>query len=730
MSEFTFDPADIDLSDCDVPSPLLRGILDQPNSNEEILLTFDSFTSSSNTNDRNSLDFSNGFNSNSNNQDILTENAAMLSDIQYTNDCMSIIAQPTYTFRLRTRDEHTKDKRHDTLTAKEPNSNFTGPTICILPSYMNTDEQFYIGIFLVTVFHKNSQCRYFHPYELDDFERTIRNSADNSLWYPINKGSSINIQSFPNICILKQTQQYIKTNENLKPFYGYTLNSNLFSSAVPKSISGRKLTKDYDLKKSQLAFTIGKKRDLESEFPVILDDCIFVYSDEMIEINEKDKPKNNKNVESTAASQPLPSIQQITRYIPSYGDADGNENMVIFLPKERKKLKLADLQIRFEFNEYPFANLTSYIVDKSTVEIEDQAILFKTPPFPVRISSRVVIKIIVQKGKKIFDPIDYEYRSKYEYSSTSSTNRNKRSKYSLVAQSDDTDAVVPIVGTKPVLQQCKSEPECYSSNASPQSLVNNGRTNISTDKIIDKLEESVRSLFIDNDYTMFLRLCRSFIRQKPHLLHQAIDNNHSDLLTKFIPGTNLNLFYPKNHLGESVLLHAVRLNRLSVVKALLERQNSDKLVNDVTNDGQNILHIVAKNKDSKEMLDVLIDYFDKEAIDIKGRFDKVDNNDNTPLQLAIINNNLSATQVLLKFANKTVCNRNGDDLIQLATRYGDSQLCECLLVDEDLKKQTNETNSKLPPIESAQPTERDGTVEHLNKLYTKLEIRTGENSDE
>lgn len=64
----------------------------------------------------------------------------------------------------------------------------------ILRTPIYPDEQYYVGIFLTTVVHEKTGCRYFHPYELEDIKGALCNAADKCLWYPIAPTDSDAIQ--------------------------------------------------------------------------------------------------------------------------------------------------------------------------------------------------------------------------------------------------------------------------------------------------------------------------------------------------------------------------------------------------------------------------------------------------------------------------------------------------------------------------------------------------------
>jgi ankyrin repeat protein len=174
-------------------------------------------------------------------------------------------------------------------------------------------------------------------------------------------------------------------------------------------------------------------------------------------------------------------------------------------------------------------------------------------------------------------------------------------------------------------------------------------------QVLDKLADGIASLFSNKDFIPVLRICRPFIRKRPELLHQAIDNNYSDLVSTFVSVAGIELLQHKNQFGETVLFHAARLNRVDIVEALLERKNSEELIEDTNNKNQNIFHILALNKNSDLILNLFIDYLLKKSINIQKKFDHVDIDNHTPLQLAIKNYNLSATRHFLKYFDKNLC---------------------------------------------------------------------------
>ncbi|CAF1022558.1 unnamed protein product [Adineta steineri] len=169
--------------------------------------------------------------------------------------------------------------------------------------------------------------------------------------------------------------------------------------------------------------------------------------------------------------------------------------------------------------------------------------------------------------------------------------------------------------------------------------------------VLDKIADSIELLFTTNNFTPLLRICRLFVQKQPHLFHTAIENNYFYLLSQFIPIVSLKLLQQKNQLGETVLLHILRLNRLDIFKILLEKKRFAELIDAVNNKKQNLFHLLAMNKDAEEICDLLIEYLMKKSINIEEKFGNVDEDNRTPLELSIINNNQPVTRYLLKHFN-------------------------------------------------------------------------------
>ncbi|CAF4159896.1 unnamed protein product, partial [Rotaria sordida] len=411
---------------------------------------------------------------------------------------------------------------------------FLGPTIRIPKCYFNVDEQYYIGIFLVTVFHEKSNCRYIHPYGLKDVDHEDRNDQqNNAVWFPIGDEDSDDIKSFPGLHIDKKTGQEVKDYGTLHPFDDEYRNS--LNNFVPELTSGKKIVHEYNLKKTQLAFTIGRKININDRFPRILDSHLTIYSDEMMEDTEKETVEDTKSTESVAQSNSPPPDCRMYKYAPRSGYTTGNEEVLIFYTKKLEN----KYGITFEYDTPNINEQTSFpAID---IEVKGQMVSFKTPIFPYSINEPTPVKIILQQKDRMLETLRYFYVPKSQCSTCQANmmknpepfirnTSNKRTKSSLCQLDDVNDAVVPICESKTELRQAKSELEPHStlslSKSVSQSSINTNQTDYNQ-QLLDKLSGHIVTLFTDNDYKPILRFCRPFIQKRPELLHIAIKNNHS-----------------------------------------------------------------------------------------------------------------------------------------------------------------------------------------------------------
>lgn len=247
---------------------------------------------------------------------------------------------------------------------------------------------------------------------------------------------------------------------------------------------------------------------------------------------------------------------------------------------------------------------------------------------------------------------------------------------------------------------------------------------------MQNISKGVQALFNDNDYKPILRLFRSLVQ--PEFIHTAISKNHCGLLLKFIPVAKLDLLQKKNELGENSLLHAIRLNHINIIEALLGKEKSESLLEDDNYKKQNIFHIIANNSNSETICNLIIDHLLKKSINIREKFDYVDENNRTPLELAIINNNHFVTQQFLKYFNKNLCETSdysGDNLIHLAVRHGDLKMLKLLLDDKELIEQGKQSNLMMTPLELARSLKQNNMVEYLIEFYGSPECNESSDSE-
>jgi ankyrin repeat protein len=251
------------------------------------------------------------------------------------------------------------------------------------------------------------------------------------------------------------------------------------------------------------------------------------------------------------------------------------------------------------------------------------------------------------------------------------------------------------------------------------------------DAVMNKLANSIESIFLNNDYDAFFRVCRSFLKNSPELIHTAIDNNYMDLLLKFIP-TSLNvILQQKNSLGETVLLHALRLNRLEIIQAILKKDKSDVLLEAIDEKDNNIFHIIALYSIPLETINFLINHLVKNSINISKKFDRFNQDHCTPLQLSISKNNLLATKSFLKYFQTNIHqNLTGDNLLHLAVRCGNLSMVQYLIENGQLINQVKQSNLQMTPKDLAQSLKHHDMVEYFNEIFPPQEIDENDSSDD
>jgi hypothetical protein len=100
--------------------------------------------------------------------------------------------------------------------------------------------------------------------------------------------------------------------------------------------------KEYNLEKSQLAFTVGKKILVNGQSLMHVYSHTTIFSDQMDEKDEKDERQSDSETDTESSSEKLSSSSSdryIYKYAPQSGISANNDEMLIFLKKklERKK---------------------------------------------------------------------------------------------------------------------------------------------------------------------------------------------------------------------------------------------------------------------------------------------------------------------------------------------------------------------------------------------------------
>ncbi len=113
------------------------------------------------------------------------------------------------------------------------------------------------------------------------------------------------------------------------------LDTNLPGHSIPQLTSVKDTIQEYNLDKSQLVFTVGRKIiDNNQIIPATT-----VFSEEMIEGAAKEGDVDNDIQSPNERSVASPSLCRVYRYAPKYGFHESQEDMVIFLttkPEPRK----------------------------------------------------------------------------------------------------------------------------------------------------------------------------------------------------------------------------------------------------------------------------------------------------------------------------------------------------------------------------------------------------------
>lgn len=183
------------------------------------------------------------------------------------------------------------------------------------------------------------------------------------------------------------------------------------------------MVQEYNLKKMELAFSIGQKLNLNDRFPTIVDGDVIVFSEEMFDNFEKETSEVIEHTESLTNS-PAPPCH-VKKYAPKYGYARGNDDLLIFYEKKLEEKKyggntyyiLKAVFIWFLFSkglEVTFVCALSNLnwskkLDTQDVYVKDQMVSFKTPFFPFAYHESIPVDIKLQQRDRVLENLRYFY---------------------------------------------------------------------------------------------------------------------------------------------------------------------------------------------------------------------------------------------------------------------------------------------------------------------------------
>ena len=267
-----------------------------------------------------------------------------------------------------------------------------------------------------------------------------------------------------------------------------------------------------------------------------------------------------------------------------------------------------------------------------------------------------------------------------------------------------------------------------------QPVSNRSSENDELSKVVEKFRGAVESVMTNNDSAPLMRIFRAFIKESPQWVHQALMSGHDFWLNQYLPYAPLTVLQYTNEQQETILIHALKLNRISVVKTLANHKFFPQiLLQDADADGNSCFHLVALKTDDTGMFDLLWPIH----LDQKLTFDdylKVKNNQSqTPWHCAIIANNLSIIKSFAEHSNSDSCLRDkmtGDNLVHTAVRHANLDIVRFLVESEKFQKLANQSNLRMTPTQLAEQLDRTEIFEYLNAKFPPMEMFENDQSNE
>ncbi|CAF1177836.1 unnamed protein product [Didymodactylos carnosus] len=163
--------------------------------------------------------------------------------------------------------------------------------------------------------------------------------------------------------------------------------------------------------------------------------------------------------------------------------------------------------------------------------------------------------------------------------------------------------------------------------------------------------------------------CRLLInRQRDCLLHKAIENGHHLLASELIHAYRRTGLERKNEHGETPLLCAAKQNAQHLIQLLIEKRA--EIIYDTDNEMNNVFHHLVKHGNSSATIEWLLDYLKtKLIVDVQQNFDKKNNDQLTPLDLAI---KLNLVDIVSTLTLKGQFKSNDEDI--LSTKLNEMRL--------------------------------------------------------
>ncbi|CAF1572106.1 unnamed protein product, partial [Didymodactylos carnosus] len=302
----------------------------------------------------------------------------------------------------------------------------------------------------------------------------------------------------------------------------------------------------------------------------------------------------------------------------------------------------------------------------------------------------------------------------------------KRSYLGGYVQSDALDQLVP--QTSPALIKQQKE-----QSTSVQSVPKQSDQEKDVDDFLAKIQTAIVELLIKNDSELLIRRTRVLINlYEENLLHKTIENGHTlfaQQMANAVSKLSDNIIEKTNAQGETAILIAAKFNNRDVLETLLTLKID--YIYAIDNERNNIFHVLSKQMGTNETIECLLNYLNTKSINIQEKFDNKNNDELTPIQLLIKNNNFDGVKMLIKLGKFTFDvneGATGDSLIHLAVR-NNSLITVQYLIDE-LKLDGCMSNHQMKPYDLARSLNHQDICDYLNAKYPPhIETDSGGDSD-